>query len=117
MTTKKKSKSARADGRGGWPAGKRRHPDVGDWTRLRIQLAAMIADRPSRGPTGVNNVAIGAACGVGEKSVRRWLTGEDRPSPEAQEAIRQWLKEKRMSVKERAEAACKRRLAEKRRAK
>ena len=94
---KKKSKSARADGRGGWAPGKRRHQDVGDWSQLRIDLAAMFADAYDfrlRTPT-----RLARDLGVSEKTVRRWLSGEDRPAPESQEAVRQWLVEARKQVK------------------
>ena len=97
---KKQSKSARADGRGGWPPGKRRHQDVGDWSRLRIDLAALFADAwhfRLRTPT-----RLARDLGVSEKTVRRWLSGEDRPAPESQEAVRQWLVEARKQVKQEA---------------
>jgi hypothetical protein len=96
----KKSKSARADGRGGWVPGKRRNQDVGDWSRLRIDLAALFADaydRQLRTPS-----VLARALAVSEKTVRRWLSGEDRPAPESQEAVRQWLTEARVAVKREA---------------
>ena len=94
---KKKSKSARRDGRGGWIPGKRRNQDVGDWTRLRIDLAALFADAYDfrlRTPT-----RLARDLGVSEKTVRRWLSGEDRPAPESQEAVRVWLSEAREQIK------------------
>ena len=95
---KPKTKSARQDGRGGWTPGKRRHADVGDWARLRTQLAAMLSNHYSRGTDGRNNVAVAAACGVGERSVRRWLSGEDWPSPAAQKAVKRWLAKQQKKV-------------------
>lgn len=93
MSKRLPHKSARADGRGGWPTGKRRHADGGDWQRLRISLAAYLNDHWQLGV--VSNPVIARFCGVTEKSVRRWLSGEDRPPPETQEVIRQWLAERR----------------------
>jgi predicted transcriptional regulator len=94
---KKQNKSARQDGRGGWIPGKRRNQDVGDWSRLRIDLAALFADAWDfrlRTPT-----RLARDLGVSEKTVRRWISGEDRPAPESQEAVRVWLSEARKQVK------------------
>lgn len=91
------NKSSRADGRGGWTAGKRRNPDCGDWTRIRINLAALLADRWQRGV--ISGSALARDLGVGETTVRRWLDGTDRPSVECQEAVRQWVTEKRKATK------------------
>jgi hypothetical protein len=90
-------KSARKDGRGGWIPGKRRHPDVGDWSRLRIDLAAMLDNHYRRGVWTPN--ALARTLGVCEGSVRRWIAGTDRPAPEHQEAVRRWLAEQRKAVK------------------
>ena len=98
----KKNKSARQDGRGGWIPGKRRNQDVGDWSRLRIDLAAIFADAWDfrlRTPT-----RLARDLGVSEKTVRRWLSGEDRPAPESQEAVRVWLAEAREHVKQEMKA-------------
>jgi hypothetical protein len=97
MAKKHQSKSARKDGRGGWVPGKRRHLDVGDWTRLRIDLAALLDDAYLRGVRTPNAVAV--ALGVSDRTVRRWLAGEDRPAPETQEAVRRWLAEQREIIK------------------
>lgn len=96
MKTKPQTKSARADGRGGWIPGKRRHLDVGDWQRIRIDLVALLDAAYRRGIR--SRRALGIRMGVSEKTVRRWLSGEDRPSPEAQEALRAWLKEQRQAI-------------------
>lgn len=99
-----KTKSARRDGRGGWRPGKRRNQDCGDWSRLRIDLVAMFDDAWRFGVRTPSRLA--ATLGVSERSVRRWLAGEDRPAPAHQEAIRAWLKEQRAAVKrERKQAA------------
>jgi len=88
---KKKTKSARADGRGGWPVGKKRHADVGDWQRIRLRVCSLLDDRYEYGRVTVR--AIAAAIGVSDRTMRRWLSGEDRPSPEDQERLRAWAAE------------------------
>jgi hypothetical protein len=93
---KKTSKSARADGRGGWIPGKRRHADVGDWQRLRIDLAALLDSEYKRGVRTPN--ALARDLGVCERTVRRWLAGVDRPAPDSQEAVRRWLAEQRRLI-------------------
>jgi hypothetical protein len=90
-------KSARKDGRGGWIPGKRRNRDVGDWSRLRIDLAAMLDDHYRRGVRTPN--ALARELGVCERSVRRWIAGTDRPAPEHQEAVRRWLVEQRKEIR------------------
>lgn len=89
--------SSRADGRGGWVRGKRRHADGGDWSRIRIDLAALFNDAPPRGPITCRGLA--RVLGVSDRSVRRWVAGEDRPSPTTQEAIRQWITEQRQAAR------------------
>ena len=88
---KRKTKSARADGRGGWTPGKRRNPDVGDWQRIRLRVVSLLNDRPEYGRVSVR--AIAAVIGVSDRTLRRWLSGEDRPPPLAQEQLRQWVAE------------------------
>jgi len=82
-------KSNRKDARGHWPAGKRRNPDGGRWARTRIDLAAMLDEHFERGRVSAR--ALAAALDVDERSVRRWLDGTDRPTPETQLAIATWL--------------------------
>jgi len=86
--TKPKSTSARRDGRGGWPVGKRRHP-VGQWSTTLARLRALLRDHAQRGVVSRN--ALAAAVGVGEKTVRRWVSGEDVPSAEMQVAVKKWV--------------------------
>lgn len=90
--TKRKSKSARRDGRGGWPAGKRRHP-VGRWPATLARLVALLRDHAQRGAISRN--ALANAVGVSEGTVRRWVSAEDVPSPEMQTAVRKWVRSRR----------------------
>jgi hypothetical protein len=91
--TRRKIASSRRDGRGGWIKGKRRHADCGDWSRIRISLCALINDRWQMGVISARVLA--RDLDVSEKTVRRWMAGEDRPIPEMQEAVRQWIAEHR----------------------
>jgi len=93
---KKKSTSARQDGRGGWTPGKRRHPASG-WDRLRAELDEML-DQHYR-PKVRSGPALAAAMGVHSGTVYRWLLGEHVPSAEAQAAIRAWIAEQRKDLK------------------
>lgn len=68
--------SARADGRGHWPAGKRRKEPTG--LPVGELLAASIARRGLRG--------TGRALGVDTRTVGRWRRGERHP--DAEEAAR-----------------------------
>ena len=86
MTTPK-STSARRDGRGGWPVGKRRHP-VGTWTATLARLRALLT-QPRRGVVSRN--ALAKSVGVSEGTVRRWVSAEDIPSPGMQAAVKRWV--------------------------
>lgn len=93
---RRKTKSCRADGRGGWVRGKRRNADVGDWARVRIDLVALINEHFRLGV--ISAAALANELGVSDRSVRRWMAGEDRPAPETQEAIRTWVAERRATI-------------------
>ena len=86
MTTPK-STSARADGRGGWPTGKRRHP-VGTWPDTLTRLWILL-QQPRRGVVSRN--ALAKSVGVSEGTVRRWVSGEDVPSVGMQGAVKRWV--------------------------
>jgi len=79
---------------GGWPKGRRRHADTGDWQAVRLGLRSLLEHHPLRGVRSLQ--AIADALGVPERrTVHRWLTGERRPSPEHQDLLRAWLREQR----------------------
>jgi hypothetical protein len=96
-------KSNRKDARGHWPAGKRRNPDGGRWARTRIALAAMLFEHFERGRVSAR--ALAAVLVVDDRTVRRWLDGTDRPTPETQFAIAQWLAEQRKRIKQKKPSA------------
>jgi transcriptional regulator with XRE-family HTH domain len=79
--------------RGHWPQGKRRNPDSGSWSRTRLVLTKFLGDKYKAGSVSIR--ALADALGVSDRSVRRWLAGEDRPEPDMQDAIVAWLAEKR----------------------
>jgi hypothetical protein len=85
--------STRKDGRGHWPPGKRRNQDGGNWGRIRLALSRFLDEHYERGRISVR--ALAAELAVSDRSVRRWLTGDQRPSVEYQFAVAQWLKERR----------------------
>jgi DNA-binding XRE family transcriptional regulator len=91
--------SQRTDGRGHWPAGKRRHPDAGTWSRTRLALTKFLDDHYDRRYDGISQKQLARDLGVSDRTVRRWLKGEDRPDEETQAAIAQWLAEWREAIK------------------
>lgn len=82
-------KSARKDGRGHWPHGKRRHDDLGSWSRVRLALARLLDARHHRGVVSIR--ALASVLGVADRSVRRWLAGIDRPHPDYQASVVRWI--------------------------
>jgi hypothetical protein len=88
--------SSRADGRGGWTAGKRRHDDAGGWSdvlaKLR-RLRTLFARRPE-----VSKAALARDVGVDRTTIYRWLAGVDRPPPAMQARVKRWLEKQRHPV-------------------
>lgn len=91
-------KSNREDGRGHWPAGKHRNPDAGNWSRIRLSLQALLDNHFGR-LNRINVKAVADDLGVSDRSVRRWLSGVDRPSPESQALLATWIKEAKKRCK------------------
>lgn len=81
--------STRTDGRGHWPAGKRRNPDSGQWSRILQRLQTILGTHHRRGVVSAR--ALAAHLGVSDRAVRRWLRSEDRPAPDIQERISRWV--------------------------
>lgn len=96
-------RSRRDDGRGHWPAGKRRNPDVVRWSRLRLRLCRLLDEHWQRGV--ISAAALADAVGVSRKTATNWLRGEDRPSPEHQQAIEAWVRERADQVKKRNDSS------------
>jgi transcriptional regulator with XRE-family HTH domain len=79
--------------KGHWPKGKRRNADSGRWSRVRLSLQALLENHYSRGMVSARKLA--EDLGVSDRSVRRWLSGEDRPDADTQEAVEQWVASRR----------------------
>ncbi len=77
--------------KGHWPKGKRRNADSGDWSRTRLKLAALLNECWVRGV--ISKSALSVAIGVDRNTVTRWIDGTDRPSPENQLLVREWLRQ------------------------
>lgn len=93
-------RSQREDGRGHWPKGKRRNQDAGNWQRIRLSTHRLIENHWRHGK--ITYRALAAAVGVSDRTIRRYLAGEDRPPVELQEAIEQWALEWRDELKREA---------------
>jgi hypothetical protein len=89
---KAKAKSSRDDGRGHWPAGKRRHVDAGDWQQTLSELRA-IGEPPRR--RGISQRAMADDMALSRKTIWRWLAGIDLPDAATQKAVRAWLAKRR----------------------
>lgn len=91
--------STRKDGRGHWPAGRRRNPDAGQWSRTRLALQSLLDEHWQQGVRSER--AVAAALGVSPRSLGRWLAGSHRPHPDYQELLAAWVAEQRTLVKRR----------------
>lgn len=95
--------SKRKDRRGHWPRGKRRNPDRGNWSRVRLLLAQLLDEHgtigSTIGPAGrVSRRELARVLGVQVKSVCKWVDGITRPAPEYQQAVSQWVTEKQRQI-------------------
>lgn len=79
--------------KGHWPKGRRRNEDSGNWSRIRLSLQSLLDNHYDPGRISARKLADDL--GVSDRSVRRWLTGEDRPDTETQELIEGWIAERR----------------------
>jgi len=95
----KSMKSKRNDGMGHWPKGKRRNTVAG-WSRTRLGLQRLLDNHYQRGVISIR--ALAADVGVSDRTVRRWLSGEDVPAAESAELVAAWVAEKRREVKRQA---------------
>jgi len=74
--------------RGHWPKGKPRNAPAADWdaTRERLNSLLAVVVRTS----GVSRRALADYCGVGEYTIRRWLSGKHVPDANACKRMRAW---------------------------
>lgn len=85
--------SHRADGRGHWPAGRRRNKTD---AKIRLRLLAAIrrclrapSPNPNRPGRTMSRKEIAVLAGVSDKTITRWYAGEHHPRRDtALEAIR-----------------------------
>lgn len=77
--------------KGHWPKGKRRNSDSGNWSAIRLRATNLIEQHWTRGQISIT--ACAAALCVDQRSVARWIKGEDMPSLESQAAMDAWVKE------------------------
>lgn len=75
--------------RGHWPLGKRRHPKPLP-AELRGRIDRLLADHPRYGVRSLR--AIAAHLEVSDRTIRRWLSGEDHPAPEQLTALTAWTR-------------------------
>jgi DNA-binding XRE family transcriptional regulator len=94
-------KSSRADGRGHWTAGKRRHEDAGGWAEVLEQIGRLAELFPGRRRHGASQAALARDLGVARKTIWRWLAEIDRPDPAMQRAVREWLGQLRRHAEKR----------------
>lgn len=87
----KSTKIETAKPKGHWPKGKRRNADSGNWSAIRLRATNLIEQHWKRGSISIT--ACAAALCVNQRSVARWLKGEDMPSLESQAAMDAWVKE------------------------
>lgn len=79
-------RSAREDGRGHWPRGRRAHPRP---PRGLLRALARALEQPERGSVSIR--AAAEACRVSDRTVRRWLAGEDWPAPVSARRLERWV--------------------------
>lgn len=92
-----RSKSARADGRGGWPSGKLRHEQQGHWPATLRALGRLLTQEPRHGVR--SRKALARELEASDRTVRRWLAGEDLPPAETQDAVRAWVARQAIEAK------------------
>jgi hypothetical protein len=82
--------TTQATHRGGWTPGKRRHRV--DPVRLAAALDSVrgLLANPRRGEVSVR--ALAAHVGVSDRTVRRWLSGEDLPPAGAVRRVEAWVR-------------------------
>lgn len=67
--------------KGHWPAGKPRHRPIAPARLARVR-AWFERHRQTWGANERSIAPVAAAIGVSDRTLRRWLSGEDHPDPE-----------------------------------
>jgi hypothetical protein len=81
----------RSDKRGHWPKGKRRNDPGRKWPAVRKRLDRLLRT-PDTGPIDESRprrsqIGLGRYLDVSDRTIRRWLRGEQLPSEESVERI------------------------------
>lgn len=75
--------------RGHWPKGRRRHAtNERAAKRVLATLAALLKGGPQYGR--ISRRKLAETIGVSDRTVRRWLAGEDLPAPDSLILLRRW---------------------------
>lgn len=80
--------------RGHWPAGKRRHQPLPQRqiNGLMRRIGKLVSRQPrNQHSEGVSINDVACEVGVSDRTVRRWLDGEDNPSPDNLVKLQAWL--------------------------
>ena len=85
---KKKPVGNKSGPRGHWPKGKPRNEAVDGWPDLKRKINRLLRN-PDR--KGRSSRALARHCDVTDRSVRRWLSGEDVPAAEHVASMAMWL--------------------------
>lgn len=84
------------DARGHWPRGKRRHAesDTAITRAFLVVLRQFFRDADPHGGGGIvhpgSRRSAAQVVGVSDRTLRRWLSGEDLPPAHALKALRRW---------------------------
>lgn len=79
-----------------WPKGLRRNANSGQWSATLLRLRSLVDNHFARNQ--ISYSALASVLGVDKKTVTRWRDGIDRPPIETQEAVAQWVADKRKTV-------------------
>jgi len=75
-----------------WTKGKRRNDPGPEWPALRRQLRALLRPRAFATPGQPSRRGLARRLKVSDRSVRRWLAGEDWPARPSAAQLAAWLR-------------------------
>lgn len=82
--------------KGHWPRGRRRHDPSSNWDVIRSRLWLLLdkrgtgSDRTLPASRRVSRHALAKRMRVSDRTVRRWLAGEDFPTARHAAAVDRW---------------------------
>jgi hypothetical protein len=77
--------------KGHWPLGKRRNKVADDWHQVRETLTQLVTVHLVA--TIRSQTALAEKLGVSQRSVGRWISGEDVPQSLYQSKLRTWCRQ------------------------